>query len=188
MKSLRFSVVLEDREDTTIIHFESNTKFKSTYICKEMSFRLFLEQNINFRTEKQACYHELNLIYFLSRYLNVISSSIFFVTTKISTLNMSSSIKDKTYVCETLYSYLQRELLQEALNESNATEERLLLTLTKDVAHNSYMKSCLISESERSCSWVKKNINSLSMSAYDKNQHKSFFHIIFSRCWLEFFW
>lgn len=65
---------------------------------------------------------------------------------------MSSSIKDKTYVCETLYSYLQRELLQEALNESNATEERLLLTLTKDVAHNSYMKSCLISESERSCS------------------------------------
>ena len=181
LKSLRFSVVLEDREDTTIVHFESDTKFKSTYVCKEMSFRLFLEQNIDFRTEKQACYHELNLIYSLSRYSNVISSSIFFVTTKISTLDMSSSIKDKTYVCKTLYSYLQRESLQEALNESNATEERLLLTLAKDVAHNSYIKSCSISESERSCSRVKKNINSLSMSAYDKNQHKSFFHIIFSR-------
>lgn len=186
MESLRFSAVLGGRGDTTIVHFEGGTESKPTYVCKGMSFRLFLEQGTGFRTEKQACYHELDLIYSLPRYPNVVSPPIFFVTAKIPTLDMSSPTKGKTYVCGALYPYLQRESLQEALNESNATGERLLLTLAKDVAHNSYTKPCPISESERPCSRAGKDINSLSMGAYGKDRHKSFFHIISSRRWLGF--
>ena len=105
------------------------------YVYKELSFQLFLKQSISFKTERQAFYHKLSLIYFLPRHPNIVSPPNFLVTMTIPTLNMSSPIKSKVYVCGALYPYLQRKLLQKALNESNAIEERLLLILKAKWAH-----------------------------------------------------
>ena len=129
LESLRFSAILGGRGDTTIVHFEGGTKSKTTYVYKGLSFRLFLEQGTGFRTERQAFYHELGLIYSLPRHPNIVSPPSFLVTAKIPTLDTSLPTKSKTYVCGALYPYLQRKSLQEALNESNMTGERLPLTL-----------------------------------------------------------
>ena len=129
LETLRFFAVLGGRGDTTIVQLEGGTDSKTTYVYKGLSFRLFLEQGAGFGDERQAFYHELGLIYSLPRHPNVVSPPNFLVTTKIPILDTSSPTKSKTYVCGALYLYLRRESLQEALNKSNATGERLPLIL-----------------------------------------------------------
>lgn len=129
LESLRFFAVLGGRGNTTIVHLEDGTDSKTTYVYKGLSFRLFLEQGAGFGDERKAFYHELGLIYSLPRHPNVVSPPNFLVTTGIPILDTSSPTKRKTYVCGALYLYLRRESLQEALNRSNTTGERLPLIL-----------------------------------------------------------
>ncbi|UKZ48157.1 hypothetical protein TrVGV298_002393 [Trichoderma virens] len=126
LESLQFSDMLGGRGGTTVTRFRDQ-KDGGLYVYKGLSFRLFLEGEADYKSERDTFYRELEVIYSLPRHPNILLPPSSLVTTG-SPQSASHDVTEKDHViCGALYPFLQRQSLQEIISQSNENRTRLPL-------------------------------------------------------------
>ncbi|KAL6689959.1 putative serine/threonine protein kinase, variant 1 [Trichoderma pleuroticola] len=127
LESLQFSDLLGGRGGTTVTHLKDQ-KDGESYVYKGLSFRLFLEGDAVYTSERDTFYRELGVVYSLPSHPNVLRAPPLLVTTgPPQSANHGIAEKD-CLVCGTLYPFLERQSLQEVISRSNENHSTLPLT------------------------------------------------------------
>ena len=135
LDSLQFLHVLGGRGYATLVR-SSKTPDSDKYVYKGLGFFQFLESTSGFKTEKDAFYHELGLVFKLPHHSNIIHAPSIMVTTeKPHDNNREPLISSKKYVCGALYPYHERQSLQEVIEAARADKVRISPTRKAKWAH-----------------------------------------------------
>ncbi|KAL7953108.1 putative serine/threonine protein kinase, variant 1 [Trichoderma compactum] len=127
LESLQFSDILGGRGGTTVTHLKDQ-KDGQSYVYKGLSFRLFLEGNTVYKSERDTFYRELGVVYSLPSHPNVLRAPPLLVATgPPQSANHGIAEKDRL-ICGTLYPFLERQSLQEVISQSNENHSTLPLT------------------------------------------------------------
>ncbi|EHK48406.1 uncharacterized protein TrAtP1_009855 [Trichoderma atroviride] len=126
LESLKFSHKLGGRGGTTITRFRDQ-KDGGPYIYKGLSFRLFLEGDAIYRPERDTFHRELKAIYSLPSHPNLQRTPSFLVTTGPPQSASQGVGEENRVLCGMLYPFLERQSLQEVINQSNESHTSLPL-------------------------------------------------------------
>ena len=110
---------LGGRGNTAVVR--SSLSPEALYVFKGVEFGTFLENPIAFLPLRDVCYHEIRTVASLPKHPNIIPPSNTFVT--------ASKIGDdqQTFVCGTLYPFMEHGTLDDQVQAANATGARLPL-------------------------------------------------------------
>ncbi|KAL7781099.1 putative serine/threonine protein kinase, variant 1 [Trichoderma afarasin] len=125
--SLQFSDTLGGRGGTTVAHLKDQ-KDGQLYVYKGLSFRLFLEGDTEYKSDRDTFYRELGVVYSLPSHPNIVRAPPLLVTTGPPQSASHGIAEEDRLVCGTLYPFLERRSLQEVISQSN--EDHSILPLT----------------------------------------------------------
>lgn len=126
LESLQFSHKLGGRGGTTITRFRDQ-KDDGSYVYKGLSFRLFLEGETNYESERNTFHREIGNIYSLPSHLNLQRTPFFLVTTGPPQSASNGVEEEDRVVGGALYPFFERQSLQEVINQSNKSHTSLPL-------------------------------------------------------------
>jgi hypothetical protein len=110
---------LGGRSSTTVVRRSPSSD--SLYVFKGVNFGVFLESPADFPHRKDVCYHEIRTICSLPRHPNIIPPPSVFVTAR------KVGDQKQTYVCGTLYPFMEHGTLDDQVEKSNTAGTRLAL-------------------------------------------------------------
>ncbi len=129
---------LEERGRTAIVRCSSDSD--SLHVFKDVDFETFLKSHADFEHRKDVCYHKIWIICSLSQHSNIISSAdVFAIVQKIEN-------DHQVFVCDTLYSFMKHDTLNDQVKNIKTIEARLALRnkaiwcfqMTSAIAHTHF--------------------------------------------------
>ncbi|KAL6796390.1 putative serine/threonine protein kinase, variant 1 [Trichoderma sp. SZMC 28013] len=127
LECLQFSDILGGRGGTTLTHLKDQ-KDGGSYVYKGLSFRLFLEGDTVYKSERDTFYREIRVVYSLPSHPNILGPPPLLVTTGPPQPANHGIAEKHLLVCGTLYPFLERQSLQEVISQSNENHSTLPLT------------------------------------------------------------
>ncbi len=130
---------LERRDRTAIVRCFSDSD--SLHVFKDVDFEMFLESRADFEHQKDVCYHEIWIIFSLSRHSIIISlADVFIIVQKIEN-------DHQVFVCDTLYSFMKHDTLDNQIKNIKTIKACLALRnkavwcfqMTSAIAHTHFM-------------------------------------------------
>ncbi len=110
---------LERRDKTAIVRCSSDSD--SLHVFKDVNFETFLESRADFEHRKDVCYHEIWIIFSSSQHSIIISfADVFVIVQKIEN-------DHQVFVCDTLYSFMKHDTLDDQIKNIKTIEARLAL-------------------------------------------------------------
>jgi len=110
---------LEGRDRTAVVRCSSGSG--SLHVFKGVDFETFLKSRADFEHRKDVCYHEIRTISSLPRHSNIIHlADVFAIVQKIEN-------DRQVFVCDTLYSFMEHDTLDDQVKNIKTIEARLAL-------------------------------------------------------------
>ncbi|KAL7916868.1 putative serine/threonine protein kinase, variant 1 [Trichoderma velutinum] len=126
LESLQFSDKLGGRGGTTVTRFKDQEDGE-LYVYKGLGFRLFMEDQAEYKSERDTFYHELEVICSLPAHPNILRAPSLLVTTGLSRSASHDNAQNNRVICGVLYPFLERQSLQEIISQNNESHSRLPL-------------------------------------------------------------
>jgi len=110
---------LEKRDRTAIVRCSSDSD--SLHVFKDVDFEMFLKSRADFEHRKDVYYYEIRTIFSLLRHSNIIHlADVFVIVQKIEN-------DRQVFVCDTLYSFMKHDTLDDQVKNIKTIEARLAL-------------------------------------------------------------